>query len=124
MPVRVDMAGSDARLTPTFFHLLLCLAEGPKHGYGMMLEIEERTAGALRPGPSSLYYALGRLVDAGLIEETEVAPSAEEMHGERRRYYELTGAGRRRLREEVSLLDQVMAHARARGLVGEGGESG
>lgn len=118
------MASTEARLTPTFFHLLLCLEEGPKHGYGMMLEIEERTAGALRPGPSSLYYALGRLADAGLIEETGIAPSPQEMHGERRRYFALTDAGRRRLREEVSVLDQVMAHARARGLIGEGRQGG
>ena len=49
------MPPRELRITPTFFHLLLCLADDSKHGYAMMLEIEERTEGALRPGPSSLY---------------------------------------------------------------------
>lgn len=111
------MPSRELRLTPTFFHLLLCLAEAPKHGYGMMLEIEERTGGALRLGPSSLYYSLSRLEEAGYIEETEVASSGEESHGEWRRYYSLTRAGHRRLREELALLQQVMAHARARGIL-------
>ena len=102
------------RLTPTFFHLLLCLAERPKHGYGMMMEIEERTEGSLRLGPSSLYYSLGRLEEAGLIRETEVADAEQEVHGERRRYYALTAAGRRRLESELRALKHVLAHARER----------
>lgn len=111
------MPPRELRLTPTFFHLLLCLADDPKHGYAMMLEIEERTEGALRPGPSSLYYSLARLEEAGLIAETEVAGSRDDVHGERRRYYALTTAGRRRLKEELAILAQVMKHARARGIV-------
>jgi len=111
------MPPRELRLTPTFFHLLLCLAEGPKHGYGMMLEIEERTDGALRLGPSSLYYSLSRLEEAGLIEETDAPDPAGEAHEERRRYYRLTPAGRARLREEVGALAHVVAHARARGLL-------
>jgi len=114
------MPPRDLRLTPTFFHLLLCTAEGPKHGYGMMQEIEERTRGALALGPSSLYYSLGRLEDAGLIAETAVAEAEEEIHGERRRYYRLTPAGRRRLREEVAVLEGVVEHARARRVLGGG----
>ena len=78
------------RLTPTFFHLLLCLTERPKHGYGMMME------------------------EAGLIRETEVADAEQEVHGERRRYYALTAAGRRRLESELRALKHVLAHARER----------
>jgi DNA-binding PadR family transcriptional regulator len=110
--------GRELRITPTFFHLLLCLTEGPKHGYGMMQEIEEQTDGALRLGPSSLYYSLSRLEESGLIRETEVAEAEEEVHGERRRYYELTGAGRRRLQSEVAALKHVLAHARVRFITG------
>jgi DNA-binding PadR family transcriptional regulator len=112
------MPRRDIRLTPTFFHLLLCLAEGPKHGYAMMGEIEERTGGKLSLGPSSLYYSLGRLEDAGLIAETSVAGADDEVHGERRRYYRLSPAGRRRLREEVAVLEGIVAHARARQVLG------
>jgi DNA-binding PadR family transcriptional regulator len=47
-----------------------------------------------------------------------VAEAEEEVHGERRRYYELTGAGRRRLQSEVAALKQVLAHARVRFITG------
>jgi DNA-binding PadR family transcriptional regulator len=110
----------DLRLTPAFFHLLLCMADGPRHGYGMMLEIEERTDGALRLGPSSLYYSLSRLEAAGLIGEKEVVAAAEETHGERRRYYELTRRGRQRLKDELDVLSSVMRHARAAGVLAGG----
>jgi DNA-binding PadR family transcriptional regulator len=110
----------ELRLTPAFFHLLLCLSEGPKHGYGMMLEIEDRTDGGVRLGPSSLYYSLSRLESAGLIRETGAVDASDETHGERRRYYELTRTGRQRLRDEVAILSGVMKHARARGLPATG----
>ena len=110
------MPPRELRLTPTFFHLLLCLADGPKHGYAMMLEIEERTDGTVRPGPSSLYYSLARLEDAGLIAETGQSGTPHEVHEERRRYYALTAAGRRRLQDELAILGQVVKHARARGI--------
>jgi DNA-binding PadR family transcriptional regulator len=109
----------ELRVTPTFFHLLLCLAGGPKHGYAMMQEIEDRTEGGLRLGPSSLYYALARLEEAGLIEERAGTSAEDAVHGERRRYYVLTRVGRRRLKEELALLEGVMNHARARGMVAE-----
>ena len=108
----------ELRLTPTYFHLLLCLADGAKHGYVMMQEIDEQTSGKLRLGPSSLYHSLGRLEEAGLIRETAVAGADDEMHAERRRYYELTPAGRRRLKSEVGALAQVLEHARARYITG------
>ncbi|MGD8276667.1 MAG: helix-turn-helix transcriptional regulator [Gemmatimonadota bacterium] len=104
----------DLRLTPAFLHLLLCLSEGPMHGYAAMQEVVERTGGRVRLGPSSLYYALGRLEDAGLIEEVSVEGGADP-HEERRRYYALTAAGRKRVREEARMLAGVVAHARAQG---------
>lgn len=104
---------AEIRMTPAFLHLLLCFSEGPKHGYAAMQEVEARTEGRVRLGPSSLYYTLGRLEDEGLVEETEV--SGEGPHEERRRYYRLTAAGRMRLRDEARLLEDMVAHARAHG---------
>lgn len=109
----------DLRMTPAFFHLLLSLSGGAKHGYAMMQEIETRTDGRVRLGPSSLYYSLGRLEDAGLIAESEGPDDAvDEPHEERRRYYSLTERGRRRLADESRVLEDIVAHARARGLLG------
>lgn len=100
------------RLTPHFLHVLLCLAEGPRHGYAILQSAEDR----LGLGPSSLYYALDRLERAGLIEETP-APADEGEVDERRRYYRVTSAGRDRLREETAALAALVARARAQGLV-------
>ena len=100
-------------LTPAALHILMALATRPLHGLGIKDHVEERTEGTLRLGPSSLYYSLGRLEDAGLIEETVV--DGEAPHEERRRYYRLTGTGRERLREEARLLEDMVSHARAHG---------
>jgi DNA-binding PadR family transcriptional regulator len=86
----------------------------------MMLEIEERTDGALRLGPSSLYYSLSRLEASGLIEEKDGVDTADEVHGERRRYYTLTRRGRQRLKDELDVLSSVMRHARAAGVLAGG----
>ena len=109
----------ELRMTPVFFHLLLSLWDGAKHGYALMQEVGERTEGRIRLGPGSLYYALGRLEEEGLIEESAGSgKEAEAPHAERRRYYRLTRAGRKRLREETTLLADIVAHARMRHLIG------
>ena len=115
------MTRPQLRMSPTYFHLLLALSENPKHGYAMMQEIEERTDGRLRLGPSSLYYSLARLADAGLIEDRDVAGDSAEPHENRRRYYSLTAEGRTRLASESSVLADIVAHARAMGIVGRDG---
>lgn len=113
------MVSMSPRMTPVFFHLMLSLSEGKKHGYAITREVEARTAGKIRLGPGSLYYALARLETAGLIEETAARGDAGAApHSERRRYYRLTSAGRSRLREEMSVLADIVAHARARRLIG------
>jgi DNA-binding PadR family transcriptional regulator len=109
----------ELRLTPVFFHILLSLAERPRHGYALMQEVEERTGGRIRPGPGSLYYALARLEDAALICEAEdvgggCSPDAA-LHEERRRYYALSPEGRRRLVDELAVLSEIVSRA---GLVG------
>ena len=114
------MGRAPLRLTPPLYHVLLTLAEGPSHGYALIGSVAERTDGRVELGPSSLYYALGRLEDAGLIRECAPAPSGDQPHEEQRRYYELTDSGRLRLREEMEILSGIMSHARAVGLASGG----
>jgi DNA-binding PadR family transcriptional regulator len=84
-----------------------------------MLEARERTGGRARLGPGSLYWALDRLAEAGLIGESDAPRSADEpAPGEpRRRYWRLTEAGRARLREEAGSLAELVDLARARGVL-------
>jgi DNA-binding PadR family transcriptional regulator len=105
------------RITPSFLHVLLSLVDGPRHGYGIMLEIAERTGDGKQLGPSSLYYALDRLESARLIEEVD-APEPDEEQDERRRYYQLTAEGRSRLGEETRALAGIVNWARSRGVLG------
>lgn len=105
------------RMTPLFLHLLLSLSVGPRHGYALMAEVEGRTDGRIMVRPSSLYYALGRLEDVGLIAEADVDDPADTPHADRRRYYRLTRQGRARLEEEMATLDDIVTHARAQGVI-------
>lgn len=111
------MSSREMRMTPLFFHLLLSLASEPRHGYAMMQEVEERTDGRVTAGPSSLYYALGRLEDAGLIAAADPPRDTEAPHEERRRYYRLTSRGRSRLEAEALTLADIVAHARTSGVL-------
>ena len=117
------MSPSTLRMTPTFLHVLLLLVEGDMHGYPIMREIEHRTEGRLKLGPSSLYWSLGRLEAAGLIEEAGERPDPE-ADDERRRYWRITAVGRARLQEEVRLLGDIVAHAEALKVVDPGGRRG
>jgi DNA-binding PadR family transcriptional regulator len=73
-------------------HILLALLDGELHGYALMRRISELSDGAVKMGPGTLYGTLNRLVDDGLIVET--TDRSDRNDGERRRYYELTAAGR------------------------------
>lgn len=100
-------------LTPAVFHILLALADGEKHGYGIMKEVAQRTEGSMRMGPGTLYGSLGRMLDSGLIEASEERPDPE-MDDERRRYYRLTSFGLRVAEAESQRLDQLLRVARAK----------
>jgi DNA-binding PadR family transcriptional regulator len=76
-----------------WFHILLSLVGNEQHGYGIMQEVLERTGGAVRIWPATLYGALQRMIAGGLIEESEERP-APELDDARRRYYRLTRLGR------------------------------
>ena len=103
------------RLTPPLFHILLSLTEGEKHGYGIMLEVRQRTGGNVKLGPGSLYWSLDRLEECGLIAE---AGDQKTGSGEERRvYYRLTGKGRNTLRDETAKLADIVELARAREVI-------
>lgn len=105
------LAENDPALTPAQFHILLTLADGSRHGYGIMQEIRERTHGALELGPGTLYRSIKQLLDRDLISEIGApAPGATKPH-DRRRPYDLTPAGKIRLREEANRLRALVRWA-------------
>ncbi len=95
-------------LTPTVFHMLLALADGEKHGYGIMQAVEAETQGQMQIRTGSLYGSIRRMIESGLIEETTERPDPE-LDDERRRYYGLTDFGRRVLSAEAARIAQAMA---------------
>lgn len=99
-------------LRPHWFHILLCLVEGPAHGYGMRREIEERTDGLLVLAAGTLYETLGRMERDGLIAET-TAPDEVDA-GSRWRFYAMTPLGADVLRAEAARLEADAAAARRR----------
>ncbi|MEO8503160.1 MAG: PadR family transcriptional regulator [Acidobacteriota bacterium] len=100
------------------FHILVALAEGERHGYSIMRDAEERTHGALRLSPGTLYGSIRRMLEQGLIEEVERRAPADD---ERRRYYRLTKFGRRTAEAEASRLAELLGKARAHGLLTQRG---
>jgi DNA-binding PadR family transcriptional regulator len=96
-------------LKTQWFHIMLSLAGEGQHGYGIMQEVLERTAGKVRLWPATLYGSLKRLIEAELIEESDERP-APELDDARRRYYRLTTLGRRVLDAECDRL-QELVHA-------------
>jgi DNA-binding PadR family transcriptional regulator len=102
---------------------MLALAEGEKHGYAIMREVEEMTDGHLTMGPGTLYGSIKRMLGAGLVEETD-SPPADEDESERRRYYRLTGLGEKVLSAEMARLDAMVRKAAARKVVWKPGIQG
>lgn len=102
-------------LTPVAFEILLALGQGERHGYAVMQEVERRTGGRTSLHPGTLYRALNRLVDAGLLTELEDVRDEED---ERRRYYAITPLGRRVAGAESERLASQLEAARARNFIG------
>ncbi len=109
-------------LTPIAFEVLLALADGDRHGYDVMLEIERRTDGRLALHAGTLYRAIHRLVEAKLI-ALAGASAAREAHGERRTYFRLTKLGARVASAEADRLAGQVSAARARRLLKDAGAS-
>ncbi len=97
------------------FHVLLVLAEGEKHGYGIMREVEQISDGAVRMGPGTLYGTLKKLLEIGLVVESGERPDPQ-MDDQRRRYYRITGLGERVAAAEVHRLSTMIERSTLRRL--------
>jgi DNA-binding PadR family transcriptional regulator len=103
-------------LTPAVFQVLLALADGPSHGYGIMQEVDEFTAGSTRLGPGTLYRSIQRMVVDGLIEELAIA-AHDETDDDRRRYYRLTPKGLATAKTEAERIAALVEAAQQRKLL-------
>lgn len=102
-------------LTPLSFQVLVALADAPRHGYGILKEIEERTGEPFASSTGTLYLAIQRLEQEGWIEATK----APEGSDGRRRYYRLTAAGREIASTEAARLTRLLEVARTKRLLDE-----
>lgn len=100
-------------LSAAVFHILLSLGEGERHGYALKREIAHRTGGKLHLGPGVLYGSINRMLEQGLIEESDARPDPH-LDDERRRYYRITPLGRRVARAEAARMRELVALAAQR----------
>jgi len=100
----------DKPLTPAVLHILLALSSKERHGYGIMKQVQEDSQGKVTMGPGTLYGSIGRMIEAGLIRESDRKIDPE-MDDERRVYYRITGAGRKALAAELERYREVVAIA-------------
>ena len=103
-------------LKPVELHLLLALADGELHGYGLVQAIAERTDDLIRLEPGNLYRVIRRLLKAGLVAESR-RRAAPDLDDERRRYYRVTGLGERVTAAELRRLRALVGSPTARALV-------
>jgi DNA-binding PadR family transcriptional regulator len=103
-------------LTPPVFQVLLSLADGDKHGYAILKDVEEHSGGEVRLNTGTLYAIIKRLLAEGLILEPRNLPRAED-DDQRRRYYRLTPKGRAVAGAEVERMERLVARAHDRKLV-------
>src|ERR1700693_6343870 len=96
-----------------WFHIMLSLAGGEQHGYGIMQDVLNRTTGKVRLWPATLYGSIKRLIEADLIDESDERP-APEFDDARRRYYRLTALGRRVLDAECERLEELVRSIRVK----------
>ena len=97
-------------LTPAVLHILLALSTKERHGYGIMKQVESDSQGKVNMGPGTLYGSLGRMIEAGLIRESDKRVDTE-LDDERRIYYGITGLGQKALAAELERYREVMALA-------------
>ena len=106
-------------LKSQWFHIMVSLAGGEQHGYGIMQEVLQRTTGKVRLWPATLYGSIKRLIEEDLIEESDERP-APEVDDARRRYYRLTALGRSVLDAECERLQELVRAIQSKqGLVTE-----
>ena len=107
-------------LKPDVFHILLVLLEGPRHGYAIMRDVAESSAGHVRILPGALYRHLQRMLEDGIIGEVEPSGDAGAGGDTRRRCYEVTEFGRAVAEAEATRLARLVRAASAKKLVKEG----
>src|ERR1039458_7881206 len=111
---RTSMTNKDCvPLSPAVFHILLSLAEGERHGYALKREIALRTGGKLKLGPGVLYGSINKMLEQGLIEESEDRPDAH-LDDERRRYYRITSYGRKVAQADAARMNELVRLAAAK----------
>jgi len=114
---RIVTPESQLPLAPATFQILLALVDRERHGYAIMKEVTTRTDGAVQLGPGTLYGALKRLLESGLVEKGSERADPE-LGDDRRRYYKLTKLGLRVARLEARRLDAMVRAARQKKLIG------
>ena len=102
-------------LPPATFHILMAVAEEDRHGYGIIQDVARRTDGVIKLSAGTLYRSIQRMLEQGLVIETQERP-APELDDERRRYYRITEFGSAVARAEARRMAQLVRLARARGL--------
>jgi DNA-binding PadR family transcriptional regulator len=102
-------------LTPAVFHILLALSTGERHGYGIMKQVEADSQGRVKIGAGTLYGSLKRMLDAGLVKESEKRVDPD-MDDERRIYYQVTGIGEKALAVELERYGHLVELAQERKL--------
>jgi DNA-binding PadR family transcriptional regulator len=108
--------GTAPPLTPAMFQVLLALAEGEKHGYAILKDVEEQSGGEVRLSTGTLYAMIKRMLQDGVIEECRRRPALED-DDQRRRYYRLTAAGREVAVAEAERMQKLIERARTRRLL-------
>jgi DNA-binding PadR family transcriptional regulator len=117
VPIRAVDPRTFLPLTPLVFQVLLALADERRHGYGIIREVETRTAGLIRLRTGTLYVLLQRLEEQHLIQESHDRPAPSD-DDERRRYYALTLLGRAVLQAEAHRLETAVGEARRKHVLG------
>jgi DNA-binding PadR family transcriptional regulator len=105
-PNHGQLANNLMSLSPTYFHILLSLGEGERHGYAIKREISIRTNGKLKLGPGVLYGSISKMLELGLIAESDDRPDAH-LDDERRRYYRITSYGRKAAQAETARMREL-----------------
>ncbi|MCC6961953.1 MAG: helix-turn-helix transcriptional regulator [candidate division Zixibacteria bacterium] len=119
-PLRIYVAGVkrdkvNTPLTPAVLHILLALSARERHGYGIMKQVASDSQGKVKMGPGTLYGSIGRMLEAGLIAESDKKVDPE-LDDERRVYYKITGLGRKTLAAELERYREVVSVAKLKGL--------
>src|ERR1700730_1634268 len=114
MPSPKDDPAGFIPLPPTPFHILLAVAQDDRHGYAIIQDVAERTGGELKLSAGTLYRSIQRMLEQGLLVETQERP-APEVDDERRRYYRITPFGTAVARAEARRLMQLVKLARSSG---------